>query len=174
VNGNRHEGFWYQTFEREERMSTNTRRKFLAASVPALAVATAVPAAGQQSPSGKKVFRKSTGPFKKDGPPLYSTELTFGNLVFVSGKGAGVDAKGDIKEQTTRVLDQIEESLKIAGSSMEKVLKVSVFLANMDDYNGMNEAYLGRFGQDPPVRTTVSVASLPDRSRVEIDCIAHL
>jgi enamine deaminase RidA (YjgF/YER057c/UK114 family) len=155
-------------------MPTNTRRKFLAASVPALAVATAAPGARRQSPSGKKVFRKSTGPFKKDGPPLYSTELTFGNLVFVSGKGAGVDAKGDIKEQTTRVLDQIQESLKIAGSSMEKVLKVSVFLSNMDDYNGMNEAYLGRFGQDPPVRTTVAVAALPDRSLVEIDCIAHL
>ena len=119
-------------------------------------------------------MRKSTGPFKKDGPPLYSTELIFGNLVFVSGKGAGVDAKGDIKEQTTRVLDQIEESLKVAGSSMGNVLKVNVYLADMKDYTGMNEAYLGRFGQDPPVRTTVSVVALPDRSLVEIDCIAHL
>jgi 2-iminobutanoate/2-iminopropanoate deaminase len=154
-------------------MAKNTRRKFLATSVPALALG-ATTAHAQQPAQGKRVFRKSTGPFKKDGPPLYSTELTFGDIVFVSGKGAGVDAKGDIKEQTTRVLDQIEESLKIAGSSMEKVLKVNVYLADMNDYNGMNEAYLGRFGQDPPVRTTVSVAALPDRSRVEIDCIAHL
>ena len=155
-------------------MPKNTRRKFLTATVPALALA--APAAAQQKPAppGKKVHRKSTGPFKKDGPPLYSTELSFGNLVFVSGKGAGVDAKGDIKEQTTRVLDQIEESLKIAGSSMHKVLKVNVYLADMKDYNGMNEAYLGRFGEDPPVRTTVSVVALPDRSLVEIDCIAHL
>jgi 2-iminobutanoate/2-iminopropanoate deaminase len=151
----------------------NTRRKFLASSVPVLALG-ATTARAQQPPTGKKVFRKSTGPFKKDGPPLYSTELTFGNIVFVSGKGAGVDAKGDIREQTARVLDQIEESLKFAGSSMEKVLKVNVYLADMNDYNGMNEAYLGRFGQDPPVRTTVSVVALPDRSRVEIDCIAHL
>jgi enamine deaminase RidA (YjgF/YER057c/UK114 family) len=153
-------------------MPTNTRRKFLAASVPALALGTT--AAARQPAPGKKVFRKSTGPFKKDGPPLYSTELTFGHLVFISGKGAGVDAKGDIKEQTARVLDQIEESLKIAGSSMDKVLKVNVYLSDINDYNGMNETYLGRFGQDPPVRTTVSVAALPDRSRVEIDCIAHL
>ena len=153
--------------------SSKTRRTFLAASVPALALG-ATTAHAQQPAPAKKVLRKSTGPFKKEGPPLYSTELIFGNLVFVSGKGAGVDAKGDIKEQTTRVLDQIEESLKVAGSSMGNVLKVNVYLADMKDYNGMNEAYLGRFGQDPPVRTTVSVVALPDRSLVEIDCIAHL
>lgn len=154
-------------------MPKNTRRKFLAASVPALALG-ATAAARQKPASGKRVFRTSTGPFKKDGPPLYSTELAFGNLVFVSGKGAGVDAKGDIKEQTTRVLDQIAESLNTAGSSMDKVLKVNVYLADMKDYGGMNEAYLGRFGKEPPVRTTVSVVALPDRSLVEIDCIAHL
>jgi 2-iminobutanoate/2-iminopropanoate deaminase len=153
-------------------MPKNTRRKFLSSAVPALALA--APSAQQQA-TGKKVFRKSSGPFKPEGgPPLYSLELSFGNLVFVSGKGAGVDAKGDIKAQTTRVLELIEESLKTAGSSMDKVLKVNVYLANMDNYAGMNEAYLGRFGSDPPVRTTVAVAALPDRSLVEIDCIAHI
>jgi 2-iminobutanoate/2-iminopropanoate deaminase len=149
------------------------RRKFLAAAVPA-ALAVPVAARQQAAGTGKKVHRTSTGPFKKDGPPLYSLELTFGNLVFVSGKGAGIDAKDDIKAQTTRVLDLIEESLKQAGSSMQKVLKVSVYLTDMKHYTGMNEAYLGRFGAEPPVRTTVAVSSLPDRSFVEIDCIAHL
>jgi 2-iminobutanoate/2-iminopropanoate deaminase len=91
----------------------------------------------------------------------------------VSGKGAGLDAKGDIKAQTTRVLEQIEESLKVAGSSMDKVLKVNVYLSDMKDYAGMNEAYIGRFGPEPPVRTTVAVAAIPDRSLVEIDCIAY-
>jgi enamine deaminase RidA (YjgF/YER057c/UK114 family) len=156
-------------------MPRNTRRKFLAASLPAIALGAPATAA-QQKPAGtaKRVYRKSTGPFKKDGPPLYSTEIAFGNLVFVSGKGAGVDAKGDIHAQTKNVLDQIEESLKIAGSSMDKVLKVTVYLSDMKDYNGMNEEYLGRFGADPPVRTTVSVVAVPDRSLVEMDCIAHL
>lgn len=153
-------------------MPKNTRRTFLTSAVPAVALAAT---SAQQGPAGKKVYRKSSGPFKPEGgKPLYSLELSFGNLVFVSGKGAGVDAKGDIKAQTARVLDLIEESLKTAGSSMEKVLKVNVYLASMDDYTGMNETYLGRFGSDPPVRTTVAIAALPDRSLIEIDCIAHI
>jgi 2-iminobutanoate/2-iminopropanoate deaminase len=152
-------------------MPKNTRRTFLTSAVPAIALT----ASSAQSPPGKKVFRKSSGPFKPEGgAPLYSLELTFGKLVFVSGKGAGVDSKDDIKAQTRRVLDLIEESLKTAGSSMDKVLKVNVYLTNMNDYAGMNETYLGRFGSDPPVRTTVAIAALPDRSLVEIDCIAHL
>ena len=62
---------------------------------------------------------------------LACPEISFGNLVFLSGKGAGVNANGDITEQTKNVLDQIEESLKIAGSSMDKVLKVNVYLTDM-------------------------------------------
>ena len=158
-------------------MPKNTRRTFLAATVPALAVAT--PLAAAQKPGSdiaprKKVVRTSTGPFKKDGPPLYSQELTLGNLVFVSGKGAGLDFKGDIKAHTARVLDLLEESLKAAGSSMDKVLKVTVYLTDIKDYDGMNETYLGRFGPEPPVRTTVAVAAIPDRTLVEMDCIAQV
>jgi 2-iminobutanoate/2-iminopropanoate deaminase len=159
------------------RMPNNTRRTFLKAAVPAMALApVAVRRQAPASPAGKKrTYRKSSGPFKPEGgAPLYSLELAFGDVVFVSGKGAGVDAKGDIKAQTTRVLDLIEESLKTAGSSMDKVLKVNVYLADMKDYAGMNEAYLGRFGPEPPVRTTVAVAAIPDRSLVEIDCIAYV
>ena len=157
-------------------MPKNTRRKFLTATVPALALAAPAAAAqaSGQAPIRKKVHRTSTGPFKKDGPPLYSQELTFGNFVFVSGKGAGVDFKGDIKAHTKRVLDLLEESLKSAGSSMDKVLKVTVFLTDMKDYDGMNETYLSRFGPEPPVRTTVAVVAIPDRSLVEMDCIAQL
>jgi 2-iminobutanoate/2-iminopropanoate deaminase len=155
-----------------------TRRTFLSAAVPALAFAPPPAAAAQTPASGaaprKKVYRTSTGPFKKDGPPLYSQELTLGNLVFVSGKGAGLDFKGDIKAHTARVLDLMEESLKNAGSSMDKVLKVTVYLTDIKDYDGMNETYLGRFGPEPPVRTTVAVAAIPDRTLVEMDCIAQI
>ena len=158
-------------------MPTNTRRKFLTAAVPALALAAPAARAGEAGRSHASqdaCYRTSTGPFKKDGPPLYSQELTFGNLVFVSGKGAGVDFKGDIRAHTKRVLDLMEESLKSAGSSMDKVLKVTVYLTDMKDYDGMNETYLGRFGPEPPVRTTVAVSAIPDRTLVEMDCIAQI
>ena len=154
----------------------SSRRKFLAA-VPALAVAT--PAAANQSQNAqgpqKKVYRKLTpSSMTVKGQPLYSPELSFGNLVFVSGKGAGVKATGDIEAQTKTVLDQIEESLKLAGSTMEKVLKVNVYLTEIKNFEGMNRSYINRFGPEPPVRTTVAVTALPDGSLVEIDCIAHL
>ena len=152
----------------------NSRRKFLASTIPALALAS--PAAAAQTsaaPPRKKVFRKLTPTSKTfNGQPLYSPELSFGNLVFVSGKGPGADFKGDITAQTKNVLDQIEESLKLAGSSMDKVLKVNVYLTDMKNFAGKNEAYVGRFGSDPPVRTTVAVVAIPDGTLVEIDCIA--
>jgi 2-iminobutanoate/2-iminopropanoate deaminase len=158
-------------------MPRNTRRKFIAGAVPAVALA-AVPAEARQGsaaqPARKRVYRKLTPTSKTfKGQPLYSPELSFGNLVFVSGKGAGTDAKGDITAQTTSVLDQIEESLKLAGSSMDRVLKVNVYLTDIKNFEGMNKAYIDRFGPEPPVRTTVAVTALPDGSLVEIDCIAH-
>lgn len=151
----------------------NGRRKFLAA-VPALALATPM-AAQQQTAPRKRVYRKLTPTsMTLKGQQLYSPELSFGNLVFVSGKGGGRNATGDIETQTTHVLDQIEESLKIAGSAMDKVLKVNVYLTDMKNFEGMNKAYINRFGPEPPVRTTVSIVGIPDGSLVEIDCIAHL
>ena len=157
-------------------MKTNTRRKFITGAVPAVALAAAAtPAAARQGGAARKrVYRKLTPTSKTfKGQPLYSPELSFGNLVFVSGKGGGTDAKGDITAQTTTVLDQIEESLKLAGSSMDRALKVNVYLTDMKNFEGMNKAYIDRFGAEPPVRTTVAVTSLPDGSLVEIDCIAH-
>ena len=152
----------------------SSRRRFLAAA-PVLAMA--APAAAAQGTQGpqKNVYPNHTPTtMTVKGQPLYSPELSFGNLVFVSGKGAGVKATGDIEAQTKTVLDQIEESLKLAGSSMDKVLKVNVYLTDIKNFEGMNRSYINRFGSDPPVRTTVAVTALPDGSLVEIDCIAHL
>lgn len=156
-------------------MSKNTRRRFLtSAAVPALALAAPAGAAQPSSdPPRKKAYRDLTPTSKTvEGRPLYSPELSFGNLVFVSGKGPGTGFKPDIRAQTKNVLDQIEESLKLAGSSMDKVLKVNVYLTDMSNFAGMNEMYIGRFGSPPPVRTTVAVVSIPDGTLVEIDCIA--
>jgi len=104
--------------------------------------------------------------------PLFSGSTKYGGLVFIAGKGAHFE--GDIKSHTDHVLKELEEELKKAGSSMEKVLKVTVFLNDINDYQGMNEVYKGRFGKNPPVRTTVAVAKggVPGNSLVEMDCIA--
>ena len=157
-------------------MPKNTRRRFLTSTVPALALAAPATARAQPAqPPQKRAYRQITPTSKTvNGQPLYSPELSFGNLVFVSGKGPGTGFAGDIKAQTKNVLDQIEESLKLAGSSMDKVLKVNVYLTDMGNFAGMNEAYIGRFGSPPPVRTTVAVIAIPDGTLVEIDCVASI
>lgn len=107
--------------------------------------------------------------------PLFSGATKFGNLVFIAGQGAHV-APFEIKAHTEIVLKSLEKELVKAGSSMEKVLKVTVFLNDIKDYKDMNEAYKGRFGKNPPVRTTVAVAKggVPGDSLVEMDCIAYI
>jgi len=105
--------------------------------------------------------------------PLFSGHTKFNNMVFIAGKGAHFE--GDITAHTKHVLDELEKELIAAGSSMKKVLKCSVFLHDLNDYKAMNEAYKGRFGDKPPVRTTVAVyGGVPGNSLVEIDCIAYI
>jgi enamine deaminase RidA (YjgF/YER057c/UK114 family) len=109
----------------------------------------------------------------QDDVPLYSGSTKLGNLVFVSGAGAHFE--GDIRSHTDHVLKEIEKELQKAGSSMDKVLKVNVLLHDLKDYKAMNEVYKGRFGKNPPVRTTVAVhAGVPGNSWVEIDCVAYV
>jgi 2-iminobutanoate/2-iminopropanoate deaminase len=110
---------------------------------------------------------------KHDDVPLFSSAVAHGNLLFLAGKGAHFE--GDIKAHTEHVLNELEKELKKAGSSMEKVVKVNVYLHDLEDYTAMNEVYRGRFGDSPPVRTTVSCyGGIPGNSLVEIDCIATL
>lgn len=107
--------------------------------------------------------------------PLFSGSTRHGNIVYIAGKGAHT-APFEIKAHTEIVLQELERELIKAGSSMEKVLKVSVFLNDIADYKAMNEVYKGRFGKKPPVRTTVAVAKggVPGDSLVEMDCIAYI
>jgi 2-iminobutanoate/2-iminopropanoate deaminase len=106
--------------------------------------------------------------------PLFSGATKFKGLIFIAGKGAHF--AGDIKAHTDHVLKELEKELLAAGSSMEKVLKVNVYLDDIKDYKEMNEVYKGRFGKKPPVRTTVAVAKggVPGDSLVEMDCIAYV
>jgi 2-iminobutanoate/2-iminopropanoate deaminase len=106
--------------------------------------------------------------------PLFSGATKFGGMVFIAGKGAHF--VGDIKSHTDHVLKELEKELVNAGSSMEKVLKVTVYLNDINDYKGMNEVFKGRFGPKPPVRSTIAVAKggVPGDSLVEMDCIAFV
>ena len=147
-------------------MQTNNRRNLLKTAVAAVA---ATGAAQAQTGPIKKVHYMGAKPAK----PLFSSAVSYGNLLFLAGIGAHFE--GDIKAHTTHVLEQIEKQLKNAGSSMDKVLKVSVFLNDLDDYKAMNEVFLGRFGPEPPVRTTIAAAGgIPGKSLVEMDVIAYI
>ena len=136
----------------------------------AAGAAAASPAAKAQAGPTKKVHYRNGKPKKT---PLFSGAVSYGNLLFIAGKG--YHKEGDIKVHTKAVLDEIQAELEHAGSSMEKVLQCRVFLNDLKDYAGMNEVFLGRFGDQPPVRTTIAAAGgIPGNSLVEIDVIAYI
>ena len=145
--------------------------KKLAASFLALTGINLVSKANPDAQNVKEVFNV----VNHDEIPLFSGSTKYGGLVFIAGKGAHV-APFEIKAHTEIVLKELEKELIKAGSSMDKVLKVNVYLNDIADYKGMNEVYKGRFGKNPPVRTTVAVAKggVPGDSLVEMDCIAGL
>lgn len=158
-------------------MQRQTRRAMLkgAALAAGGAAALAGASAGAQETGQLEKKNYGFGAHLKAGeaPPLFNAAISYGNLLFLAG--VGYHKPGTIQEHTKAVLDQIEQTLTEAGSSMDKVLKVSVFLNDLKDYDGMNEVYKGRFGNMPPVRTTVSPAGgIPGKSLVEIDVIAYI
>ncbi|MFB6248479.1 MAG: RidA family protein [Salinibacter sp.] len=105
--------------------------------------------------------------------PLFSGTIVHGDLVYLAGIGAHFD--GDIQAHTDHVLSQMEKKLQKAGSSMEEALKVTVYLHDLGDYEPMNEVFRGRFGDSPPVRSTVATyGGVPGDSLVEMDCVAAL
>ena len=156
-------------------MKQSTRRRFLA-NAPVVAVAAALPAAAgaQERPAEKPVKKVQwDGGKPPEKTPLFSGVVSYGGLVFLAGIGAHFE--GDIKAHTAHVLDEMKKKLESVGSSMEKVLKVNVYLNDLKDYAAMNEVFLGRFGPEPGVRTTIAAAGgIPGNSLVEIDCIASL
>jgi 2-iminobutanoate/2-iminopropanoate deaminase len=107
----------------------------------------------------------------------YSQAIRIGEFVFTSGQipidpKTGAFVEGGIAEQTEQVLRNLAEVLRAAGTSLEAVVKTTVFLADMDDFAAMNEVYGRYFSNEPPARSTVQAARLPRDARVEIDVIA--
>jgi 2-iminobutanoate/2-iminopropanoate deaminase len=115
------------------------------------------------------------------GPPngLFSPAIIVGDLVFTSGQ-IGLDPKtgqfpeGGIEAQLEQVFRNLSGVLEASGSSVDNIVKATVFLADMNDYNVMNELYRKKFSGDPPARTTVQVAKLPRDARIEIEAVAVL
>ena len=109
----------------------------------------------------------------------YSPGLRVGNLLFLSGQipldpTSGQIVDGDVRAQTTRVLDNMGELLKAGGAGFANVVRTTIFLADMNDFTAINEIYAKYFSQPYPARATVQVARLPRDVRVEIDAIAIL
>ena len=107
----------------------------------------------------------------------YSQAIKAGGFVFVSGQipidpQTGEFVSGGVGEQTDRVLKNLSAVLEASGSSLEQVVKTTVFLADMRDFGAMNEVYGRFFMADPPARATVAAAGLPRDARVEIEAVA--
>lgn len=150
-------------------MTKSNRRNFIAASA-AVGAAAAVPAAAQEKPVKKVHYMNGKKPEKT---PPYNSIITYGNMVFIAG--VGYHEAGDIKVHTKGVLDQIQKMLESVGSSMEKCLKCNVYLNDLKDRDAMTEVFTGRWGDEPPVRTTIAAAGgIPGNSLVEIDVIAYI
>jgi Putative translation initiation inhibitor, yjgF family len=148
------------------------RRSVLKKLLASFAGITGIGLAAKATDDGSE--KESSNIVYHQGVPLFAGNTKWRRLVFIAGKGAHF--QGDIKAHTDHVLKELEKELIAAGSSMKKVLKVTVYLNDIADYKAMNETYQGRFGDKPPVRSTVAVAKggVPGDSLVEMDCIAYI
>jgi 2-iminobutanoate/2-iminopropanoate deaminase len=107
----------------------------------------------------------------------YSQAVVHHGVAYLSGQipldpASGEVVEGDVGVQTEQVLENLKAVLAAAGSSLERVLKTTVFLRDMSDFPRMNEVYGRYFSSNPPARSTVQAARLPRDASVEIDCIA--
>ena len=108
----------------------------------------------------------------------YSQAMVVGDLLFTSGqiplRADGTLNDGDITTQTTQVLANLKAVIEAAGASLNKVVKTTVFMKNLDDFVAMNKIYADTFGSHTPARATVQVAKLPRDVLVEIEAIVSL
>jgi len=124
----------------------------------------------------KEVVRTEAAPAPFQGAP-YSQAIKASGFVFVSGQlslrpGEKELLGGDIGAQTEQIFANLAAILAEAGSSLDRLVKTTVFLQNLGDFAGMNEVYTRHVGERPPARSTVEVAKLPSGALVEIDAIA--
>ena len=126
----------------------------------------------------KEPIRTESAPAPFQGAP-YSQAIISGGLVFVSGQLAlspdHAEIVGEtIQEQTEQVFANLKAILEAAGSSPDKLVKTTVYLVDLGDFQGMNEVYARHAGDKPPARATIEISALPSGAKVEIEAIAHL
>jgi 2-iminobutanoate/2-iminopropanoate deaminase len=125
----------------------------------------------------KSVVRTESAPAPFQGAP-YSQAIRAGDFVFVSGQlGLRPDhgeIEGGIEEQTEQVFANLGAILSEAGTALDRLVKTTVFLADLGDFAAMNDVYKRHVGESPPARSTVEVAALPSGALVEIEAVAQL
>ena len=126
----------------------------------------------------KEIVRTERAPAPFQGAP-YNQAVKAAGLVFTAGQlglqPGGKELVGSgVTEQTEQVMQNLRAILEEAGSGLDKLVKTTVFLQNLDDFAAMNEVYAAHVGDSPPARSTVEVAKLPSGALVEIEAIAHL
>ena len=122
------------------------------------------------------VVRTEDAPSPFQGAP-YSQAIKSGDLVFVSGqlglRPGDTEISGGIQEQTEQIFRNLRAILEAAGSSLDRIVKTTVFLTDLANFQGMNEIYAQHVGEDRPARSTVGIAALPSGALVEIEAIAR-
>ena len=157
-----------------------TRRKFASTLAPvfsALGLAAMVPRSAEaKSSSADSQVRKLNDEGKPaDGTQFITPIVAHNGLIYIAGMGAhdeGPKESWDIGKHTTIVMDKIKKAVEAGGSSVDNILQLGVFLANIDHYDGKNKVFKTYFPPGGPARTTVAVAALPGNSLVEINCMA--
>jgi len=159
-----------------------TRRKFATVLAPMLSAfgletASSNPAGAEKASQDTEVRKLNDEGKPADGTQMITPIVIHNGLLYVAGQGAhdsGPAQSWDIGAHTTRVMDNVKKLLEAGGSTMDKVVQLTVFLEKIDDYDGMNKVFKTYFPHGGPARTTVAVAALPGNSLVEINCIAAL
>ena len=126
----------------------------------------------------KEIVRTERAPAPFQGAP-YNQAVKAAGLVFVAGQlglapGGKEMVAADVAGQTEQVMQNLREILEEAGSGLDRLVKTTVFLQNLDDFAAMNEVYAAHVGDSPPARSTVEVAKLPSGALVEIEAVALL
>jgi 2-iminobutanoate/2-iminopropanoate deaminase len=112
-----------------------------------------------------------------DGKQMITPLITHNGLIYIAGQGAnsnGPVAKDDIETHTTKVMENVKELVQTGGGTMDSILQLTVYLADLAYYDPMNQIFKTYFPNGGPARTTVAVAALPGKSMIEINCIAAI
>jgi 2-iminobutanoate/2-iminopropanoate deaminase len=162
-------------------MMNPNRRKFAARLMSAfsvLGIDSAIlgkNAFGQTSDSEVKKLNYEGKP--ADGTQMITSLIVHNGLIYISGQGAndaGAVQGADIETHTTKVMNNVKKLVEAGGGTMDTILQLTVYLANLADYDGMNKVFKTYFPHGGPARTTVSVAGVPGHSLLEINCIAAI